>query len=424
MTDTTQPGNDSVGDHPTTYASSPLDAAAPAQANSPASALIKGRAPKVAMATTAGVAVTAALTWGIVSSSGAASTLSGKAVGLPAGSVLSTPGTLPPSAEPGQRRQLNRYSDAGYPTSWATRAQQRGVVDIYTVSSDGSQAAGTGIVLTHRGEVVTNNHVVEGSTSIRVVVVSSQATYSARVVGTDATDDVAVLQIRHAPRLATAVLGTTELVRVGDQVTGVGNAGGAGGVPSAASGRVRALDRSITVHSDTGSGVEHLTGLIKVAADIRAGDSGGPLYNADNQVVGLDTAASSGRIPVVGFAVPINAVLAVVDTIDRGVDTAAIRLGYPAFLGVELGADARGWAGRQGGGATVEAVLPGSAAARAGLAAGDTITAIGQARVSSPRELSRLIGSRAAGDAVTVTWSSPSQGAHTATVTLGRGPVD
>ena len=114
----------------------------------------------------------------------------------------------------------------------ATSAQSVGVVDIDTVLKyQGAQAAGTGIVLTSSGVILTNNHVIDGATSISVTVVSTGATYTATVVGDDPTQDVAVLQLQNASGLKTAKLGDSNGVSVGEAVTGVGNAGGVGARP-------------------------------------------------------------------------------------------------------------------------------------------------------------------------------------------------
>src|SRR4051794_5068669 len=185
----------------------------------------------------------------------------------------------------------------------ATAAQQVGIVEIDTVLQyQGAQAAGTGMVLTSDGEILTNNHVVEGATSITVTISSTGATYSATVVGTDPTDDVAVLQLSDASGLRTAKL-STAAATVGEAVTGVGNAGGPGPLP-AATGSVTALGRSITATDETGSDPEQLSGLIETDAAIQAGDSGGPLYGDDGTIIGMDTAASSGGASL-GYAIPI-----------------------------------------------------------------------------------------------------------------------
>ena len=155
-------------------------------------------------------------------------------------------------------------------TGTATAAQQVGVVDINTVLDFGTgAAAGTGMVLTSSGEILTNNHVIDGSTSISVTVVSTGRIYTATVVGTDPTDDVAVLQLNGASGLATAKIGDSAQVAVGNTVTAVGNAGGTGGTPSSATGTVTALDQSLTATDQNGSNPEQLTGMIEMNADIQ-----------------------------------------------------------------------------------------------------------------------------------------------------------
>ena len=141
----------------------------------------------------------------------------------------------------------------------ASSAQQVGVVDIYTQQKyNSAAAAGTGMVLTSSGDVLTNNHVIEGSTSITVRIVATGKSYTAKVVGTAPSKDVALLHLVNASGLTTANLGDSGTVSVGDAVTGVGNAGGVGGTPSAASGKVTALHRAITASDESGSNAERL----------------------------------------------------------------------------------------------------------------------------------------------------------------------
>ncbi len=170
-----------------------------------------------------------------------------------------------------------------------------GLVDVVsTLGDEQATAAGTGIVLTSNGEILTNNHVIDGATSIKVTDIGNGRTYTAKVVGYDATQDVAVIQLQNASGLTVASLGDSSTVQTGDNVVALGNAGGKGGTPSVAAGTVTALNQAITA-SDEGSGnSEQLTGLIETNADIQPGDSGGSLVNAYGQVIGMDTAASSG----------------------------------------------------------------------------------------------------------------------------------
>ncbi len=306
----------------------------------------------------------------------------------------------------------------------ATSAQSVGVVDINTVIDYGAaEAAGTGIVLSSNGEILTNNHVIDGATSIKVTIVRTGKTYTATVVGDDPTDDVAVLQLSGASGLSTAKLGDSSSVAVGNTVTAVGNAGGTGGTPSAATGTVTGLNQSITASDETGANPENLTGMIEINADIQAGDSGGPLYSSSGSVIGIDTAASSQSFngTTTGFAIPINKALSIAKQIESGTQTATIHIGPTAFLGVQLGSGASSFGSN---GATISGVLDGSAAQQAGLAAGDTITAVNGQAISSASGLSTAMAAFKPGDKVSITWVDSSGQSHSATVTLGSGPAD
>ncbi|TDD29803.1 trypsin-like serine protease [Kribbella turkmenica] len=171
-----------------------------------------------------------------------------------------------------------------------------GLVNVNTVLGyEGAKAAGTGIVLTSDGEVLTNHHVIEGATSISVTDVGNGRTYTASVVGYNKDHDIAVLKLTDASGLQTAKIGESDKVAVGDQVVGIGNAGGVGGTPSYAPGEVTALNQSITATDANGQNPENLSNLIATSADIRAGDSGGPLANASGEVIAVDTAGSAGN---------------------------------------------------------------------------------------------------------------------------------
>ncbi|MBB3676004.1 S1C family serine protease [Modestobacter versicolor] len=316
------------------------------------------------------------------------------------------PGTLPGSGSTG--------SSTVAAATEATADQLVGVVDVTTVLGyENGEAAGTGMVLTSDGEVLTNNHVVEGATSITVTVLSTGVSYEATVVGTDPTDDVAVLQLSDASGLDT-VQADDDAVAVGDAVTAVGNAGGAAGT-SAAAGTVTALDQSITATDESGQDAEQLTGLIEIAADVEAGDSGGPLYDAEGEVVGMDTAASStgGQ----AYAIPIATALSIAEQITSGVDDETVHQGYPAFLGVSVQSGATG-------GAAVAGVVAGGPADQAGLTAGDVVTAVGGSTVTAAEDVSAALAGLDPGDEVTVTWTDATGRSQTATVTLATGPAD
>ena len=322
-----------------------------------------------------------------------------------------------------------------------------GLVDINTtLGYRQEQAAGTGIVLSSNGVVLTNNHVIDGATSISVTDVGNHKTYTASVVGYDRTGDIAVLQLHNASGLQTANLGSSSDVSVGQDVVGVGNAGGTGGTPSAAGGTVTALNQSITA-SDQGDGTsEQLRGLIETNADIQPGDSGGALVNTSGQVIGVDTAASAGfsfqSSGNQGYAIPINTALSIARSIEAGNGSSTIHIGATAFLGVEVsptGASsgdnggAGGFGGLFGGntgntggssttGAAVAGTVTNGPAQEAGLAQGDTITSLGGKTINSPNDLTNAMGIYHPGDKVQVGWSDANGQNHTATVQLTSGP--
>ena len=309
-------------------------------------------------------------------------------------------------------------------TSTATAEQSVGVVVIDTVLDyESAAAAGTGLILTSDGRILTNNHVVEGATSITVTVVSTGVEYTAEVVGTNATEDIAVLELVDASGLAVADLDTSGEVAVGDAVTGVGNAGGTGEL-TAAAGTVLNLEQSITAQNSDGTDAEDLTGHIEVDADIESGESGGPLYDADGEVIGIDTAASSGTSNITGYAIPIEDALEIVDAIDAaaatGVDTDTIAVGYPAFLGIGLGASTTATGSDA---AFVAGVIADTPAEQIGLAAGDTITAVDGVAVATATALSAALAGYEPGDTVTIDWVDVAGTAHSASATLIAGPV-
>ncbi|WP_375479504.1 S1C family serine protease [uncultured Jatrophihabitans sp.] len=315
----------------------------------------------------------------------------------------------------------------------ATSAQQKGVVTVVSVLKyQSAESAGTGMILTSDGEVLTNNHVIAGATSVTVTVASTGKSYRASVVGTDPSDDIAVLQLTNASGLQTAKVGDSSDVATGDAITGVGNAGGTGTL-RAAKGSVTALNQSITATDEDGQNAEKLTGLIGVDAGIISGDSGGPMYDASGEIIGMNTAASTATGQgglgagsgagagsageTTAYAIPIDKALSVAAEIESGVQTSTVHIGLPGFIGVSV-------ADSNGSGAAVTRLLDGGPAANAGISSGSVITGVGDKSVTSAASLKTALLGHKPGSSVRVTWTDAAGATHSATVTLATGPAD
>ncbi|MBO0810283.1 MAG: trypsin-like peptidase domain-containing protein, partial [Actinobacteria bacterium] len=316
-------------------------------------------------------------------------------------------------------------------TSEISRQVSPTLVDVNTrLGYQHGAAAGTGIVLTSSGEVLTNNHVIEGATSITATDIGNGHTYRAKVVGYDEGDDVAVLQLQGASGLKTATLGDSSALSVGQRVVALGNAGGRGGAPSVATGRVTGLNQAITASDQGAATSERLTGLIQTSAGIQAGDSGGPLLNRSGQVIGMNTAASSGfqfqgqgQGQTQAFAIPTGKAHTIASQITAGQASGGVHLGATAFLGIGLAPQSQGAAGAGGQGAAISEVVPGAPAARAGLVPGDQIVSIGGHRVGSPSDVQSTMTGYHPGNRVSVSWLDQAGQSHSATVTLATGPA-
>ncbi|MCU1405812.1 MAG: hypothetical protein JWQ43_2115 [Glaciihabitans sp.] len=350
----------------------------------------------------------------------------GTSGGSTGGSTGDSGTTIPQQASPfgGSDSSSGTGSSTGTATTTATPAtdaQKEGVVTIVSslYYSDTSKAAGTGVILTSNGEILTNNHVIDGATSIEVTVESTGKTYVANVVGVDATNDVALLQLVGASGLTPSTTDDSTL-SVGDEATSVGNAEGTGDLVAAA-GTITALEQSITVGNEYTGGSESLSNLIEIDADVVSGDSGGPLVDADGDVIGIVTAASSGSANITGFAIPIETALDIVNVIKSGVESGTVKIGASAFLGIQL-ATANSTTPTSTG-VPVGGVIAGTPAETAGLAAGDIITAIDGTNVSSADALSAAVATHDVGDSVTVTYTNAAGTSQTVTVTLMAGPA-
>ena len=308
-----------------------------------------------------------------------------------------------------------------------------GLVDVAsTLGYEQAESFGTGLVLTSSGEILTNNHVIEGATSVKVTDIGNGHSYRAKVVGYNQTKDIAVLQLQGASGLKTVKLGNSDTAAVGQRVVALGNAGGKGGTPSVATGQVTGLNASITA-SDEGSGTtEQLTGLINHNAPIQPGDSGGPLVNTAGQVIGIDTAASNTMQfhsaqsqHADAFAIPINEALSIGNQIEAGNGSSTVHIGATGFIGVAVkSASSAAQQGiPKGSGAAVQQVLQGTPAAGAGLTGGDVITSVDGHSVSSPSALQAALEEHHPGDKVTIGWTDQAGQAQSGSLTLANGPA-
>jgi S1-C subfamily serine protease len=315
-------------------------------------------------------------------------------------------------------------------TSQIATQTDPGLVDINTtLGYQQAKAAGTGMVLTSSGEVLTNNHVINGATSITARDVGNGRTYQAKVVGYDHSHDIAVLQLQGASGLQTVTLGDSGSATAGQKVVALGNALGKGGTPAVATGHIASLGASITA-SDEGAGTsEQLTGLIHHNAGIQPGDSGGPLVNTAGQIIGINTAASQGTQfqgqQTQAFAIPINQAKSIADQIEAGTSSATVHIGLTGLLGVQiLSADSAAANGIQAGsGAVVAGVVSGTPASGAGLTQGDVIVSVDGQSVSSPEQLQAALGQHHPGDSVTIGWQDQTGQTRSASVVLANGPA-
>jgi S1-C subfamily serine protease len=399
--------------------------------------------------------------------------------------ALTSPSGSPPSASGGLRPSSAGPAAGitpGASVSSATlrrveNAVQPGLVIINSkLQDDGadvSGAAGTGMIISRSGLVLTNNHVITATNGLTAKVVSTGKTYPAIWLGYDKGSDVAVIELEGASGLTPVPLGNSSSVRVGDGVVAMGNANGTGSITTV-TGAITGLDQAIAASDEgTGEAAEHLTGMLQTDADIIQGDSGGPLVSTAGKVIGMDTASSSDIMASqrnVGYAIPINKAMTIAREIIAGKPGAGVRVGATGFVGV-LVASAPGGAQStesspqaqlqqmeqseeqqgmdQGGrfyttpagclpntadagvpahvapassGALVLGALCQSPAAAAGLTAGDVVTSAAGKQVSSPASLTGILAKVPAGKRITLVWVAPDGQTVTRPLTLAQIP--
>jgi S1-C subfamily serine protease len=339
---------------------------------------------------------------------------------LPGGSLFpgGSTGTQTPSSGNG--------TSSGTVSATTIARLDESIVDINadTASGDG-EVAGTGMIITSNGLVLTNNHVIDDTVDIRAQIDGTGTTYQVKVIGYDASDDVALVQLMGASGLPTIPIGDSSKVSVGDAITVLGNALGKGGTPAVVGGTVSVIGTQITASDDSGDN-ETLTGMIQVAAAIEPGDSGGPEVNSSGQVIGMTTAGQTSGNPsqetgsTVGFAIPINKAMGIVAEIRSG-SGPHIHIGLAALLGVEISPDQPPSCDTSlaSTGAWVSGVKANTPASGTGLAACARITGIGGNTVTNQNDLHSAMEGFVSGQTVTLTWMDASATTHSATITLG-----
>jgi S1-C subfamily serine protease len=390
-------------------------------------------------------------------------------------SAAPQPSTQAPSPLPSS--VIPAPSSGGPGTSSSQQAIENkvepGLVVIDTaLQYNSEEAAGTGMVINSDGLVLTNNHVIEDSTSIKATDIGNGKTYTAKVLGYDVTGDIALIQLQGASGLRTVPVGDSAAVKSGASVLAMGNAEGQNAI-AAAAGQVTGLNQTITAGDQAGTVTsETLHGMIETNADIVSGDSGGPLANSAGQVIGMDTAGNDVSFPgqqgSTGFAIPINTALSVVRQIAASQASSTIMIGYPPFMGIfiatspssnpqtqaEQQSGGFGGGGFGGGGfggfggsgsgqdcytsnrdipvpSTIASVNSGTLimgtvcngpAAAVGITAGSVITAVNGQAIGSPSSLTSVVSKFQPGEEISVTWVSPSGQRTTSNLHLTAGP--
>jgi S1-C subfamily serine protease len=331
-----------------------------------------------------------------------------------------------------------------------------------TLQYNSESAAATGMVINPDGLVLTNNHVIEDSTSITARTANGHK-YQAKVVGYDVTGDIALIQLQGASGLKTVPTGNSNSLKTGDSVVGMGNAEGQNAI-APVTGQVTALNQTITAGDQGGSVTqETLHNMIQTNADIVSGDSGGPLANTAGQVIGMDTAGNDGGFSVQqnssGYAIPIANALAVASQITQNQASSTVTIGYPPFVGIYIGqgsnSDPQAQAEQQNGGngfggfggngnqncytsnrnltppanianvnsgTLILGTICGGPAMAAGMTAGSVITAVNGQAIGAPDSLTGMVSKFKPGTTISVTWVSPSGHRSTSNLKLTAGP--
>ena len=353
----------------------------------------------------AGLATVAAL---VIGGSGVAV---GTAIADPA-TPAAAAATTTPAAAPGPELPGTHPGPASY--AGVVKKVLPSVVLIRTANGLGS-----GVVLDTKGNIVTNAHVAGDAEDFQVQLAGNTSPRSAKLVGTYPADDLAVIRVGNTSGLTPATFGDSDQAQAGDVVLAIGNPLGLSG--SVTQGIVSATDRAVTEPSADGSAAATLPGAIQTSAPINPGNSGGALVSASGQVIGIPTLAAGspqggGQAQGIGFAIPSNLAR---DIATQLIETGHVTNSHRAAIGAEvstvLGADG------SPGGVGVVTVTGGGPADRAGLRAGDVITAAAGQQTPGTTALSQVLAAAQPGDKVAVTISRDGQD-RTVQITLGQLP--
>lgn len=299
-------------------------------------------------------------------------------------------------------------------------------VNIMTEMRSG-ESAGTGIIISDDGFVLTNNHVIADSTNVKVDVGGRGDVRSATVLGYDIADDVALLKMSDTRDLRPARIGDADEVRVGDPVVAIGNQLGQG--TKVTQGKVTGLNQQVTASDGRGGRTETLRGMIQIDAPIKPGNSGGPLVDAEGRVIGINTAASGRGLTLgvnIGFAIPIGRAMGIADQIRNGDESDGVHIGPRALLGVSVQPADEVSLGSPpppvDRGALVIEVDGAGAAREVGIEAGSVIVGVDGRTVDDDDELREILGDFDPGDRVRVTWVDPSGDRRSGNARLREGP--
>jgi S1-C subfamily serine protease len=308
---------------------------------------------------------------------------------------------------------VSQPSAAPIAVATVARRVRPAVVGIDATLERGGRSAGSGMVLTSSGQVLTNNHVIANATSITVRTYDGR-TFPATVVGYDIVDDVALLQVNGASALSTIDIGHSASVVVGQLVVVLD---GDRGIKSS----VRALARDVTAGDERDpDGLEIQRGVMELAASLQPVDAGGPVADGRGNIIAIRTAASDGRrfreeTADVSFAIPIDRAYAIAGQINAGQNTATVHVGPRAVLGAHVQALP------SGGGVVVVDVQRDGPAGGAGIGVNDVIAAVDDVSVASAPDLESVLNRHEPGDDVRVGWFDGRHVFHTATVRLTKG---